>query len=539
MDNIPHTFQSYINKITRKAGYLDKYGGSVIVTLITLMIFFIIFSYFQVMNKIKPIKADWVNQRCNPEVMPFAGLINPPPGESALEFTASNFNYCIQTILSNIIGFFLQPIYYALDLITELWTELLKAMNMIRNIVAYVRTRFQGIISDIFAKIFNILIPVQVITIKLKDVLAKSVGVLTTSLYTVMTYYLSLKSFLGAFLEILTLALVLLAAATIILWILPFTWPLAGAMTALFVAVSIPLAIVGITLGNVLNITSSNNIPNSPACFDGNTTLKLKKRGYAKISNIKPGNTLYDGSKVTAVFKISTYGHQMYKINNLIISGSHKIHYEGMGWIEVRKHPDAELIENYCQPYIYCINTTSKRIRIGTHLLLDWDDMDDLDFAELKNLASNFISFNASTKQIHANLEGGFSKTTMIELDDGRRINIADIKVNDQLRFGERVLGIVEIDTRNIKNIYEYKIRTETFIGGPNLWINDDDLGKFSTLSMDSNKTVLAHKPVKLYQILTDTGNFTINGVKFMDYNSAIEQIMGDAWSEKESLFSL
>ena len=30
-----------------------------------------------------------------------------------------------------------------------------------------------------------------------------------------------------------------------------------------------------------------------------------------------------------------------------------------------------------------------------------------------------------------------------------------------------------------------------------------------------------------------------IDGITFMDYNSAIEQIMGNCWSEKETSFSL
>ena len=167
MDTIPNTFQTYIKKITSKISYLDKYGGSVIVASITMLIFFIILSYFNVMNKIKPIKADWVNQRCNPEVMPFAGLINPPPGESAFDFTASNFNFCIQSILSSIMGYFLQPIYYAISLITDLYKELMKSINAIRHAVAYIRIRIKSIVSDIMAKIFNILLPIQVILIKL------------------------------------------------------------------------------------------------------------------------------------------------------------------------------------------------------------------------------------------------------------------------------------------------------------------------------------------------------------------------------------
>jgi hypothetical protein len=225
----------------------------------------------------------------------------------------------------------------------------------------------------------------------------------------------------------------------------------------------------------------------------------------------------------------------MYQINKLIVSGSHKIRYND-SWIPVKNHPQAVLLDDYCKPYIYCLNTTSKRIKIDEHILLDWDDIDDLDFVELKNLVSHFIPFNAPISDIHKYLEGGLDKSTQIELEDGRSIQISNLKVNDQLRFGERVLGIVTIDTKNLSRVNEYKIKNTTIIGGPNLWINDDDLGKFSTLGLDSESI---KKPQQLYQILTDTGTFSIGGIKVMDYNSAIEQIMGDDWSMDESLFSV
>ena len=390
MDNIPKTFGSYINKITKKIGYLDKYGGSVVVTGIVLFIFFLIFSYFYVMNRLKPIKADWVNQRCNPAVMPFAGIINAPPSGSKIDYTADNFYQCTQTILATIIGYFMEPINLTVQMMTKFWSEIMKSVNMIRHVFAYIRNRIMAIVSNIFGRIYNVIIPVQIILMKLKDILAKNVGVLTSGLYTVMTLYLSMKSFLGAFLEILVLALIVLAAATILLWILPFTWPAAGVMTALFVAVAIPLAIIAIALGNILNLTSSKNIPGKPGCFDKDTKLMLK-RGKVQISDIKVGDEMFDGSKITAFFKLSTYGKQMYQIDKLKISGSHKIQYGDM-WIEVRNHPAAILIEDYCEPFIYCLNTTSKRIKIDQYILLDWDDIDDMDFVELKNIAGTFYS---------------------------------------------------------------------------------------------------------------------------------------------------
>ena len=134
MDKIPKTFESYINKITQKVTYLDKYGGSVLVTGLILFSFFLIFSYFYVMNKLKPIKADWTNQRCNPAVMPFAGLINAPPNSSKVEYAAENFYQCTQSILATIIGYFVAPINYTVEHMADFWKEIMVAVNMIRHV---------------------------------------------------------------------------------------------------------------------------------------------------------------------------------------------------------------------------------------------------------------------------------------------------------------------------------------------------------------------------------------------------------------------
>ena len=306
-------------------------------------------------------------------------------------------------------------------------------------------------------------------------------------------------------------------------------------MTSLFVAISIPLAIIATTLGKTINISPTEDIPGKPGCFDKNTVIKLKK-GEKIINKIKINDILADGARITATFKLTSAGKKMYKMNQLVVSGSHKIYHKELGWIKVEDHPYAILIENYSEEYIYCLNTTSKQIKIQEHLLSDWDDIDMLDFLDLKNLTGNFLAKNGKTNQIHTSLEGGFTKEMEIELEDGRLISISKVKVNDILRFGDKVLGIVEIDAEYLNKVCKYELKDTTIIGGPNLWINDNDLGKFSTLGIKS-ENIKGIK--KLYQILTDTGYLTINGIRFMDYNSAIEEIMGDEWSEKETSVSI
>ena len=86
-ENIYDTYNSMYNK----KGYFNLYAGDLFMTAFICTLVFVIVSYYHVMNSIQPIKADWVNQKCNPAVIPFAGLINKPSNESILDFTSSNF----------------------------------------------------------------------------------------------------------------------------------------------------------------------------------------------------------------------------------------------------------------------------------------------------------------------------------------------------------------------------------------------------------------------------------------------------------------
>jgi len=61
-------------------------------------------------------------------------------------------------------------------------------------------------------------------------------------------------------------------------------------------------------------------------------------------------------------------------------------------------------------------------------------------------------------------------------------------------------------------------------IGGPNLNICDSNFGFTSTLSLDEKyKFKKGEMDEKLYHLLTDKKTFTIQNIKFYDYNAAID----------------
>ena len=113
--------------IQLKALWID--GIDVWITTVLCIVFIIAISYYHVMNNVTPIKEDWPNQKCNPAVIPFAGIINNTSStETNLEFTASNFNGCINSILASIVGCAFQPFYYLMNLINSEFQNLLTAV---------------------------------------------------------------------------------------------------------------------------------------------------------------------------------------------------------------------------------------------------------------------------------------------------------------------------------------------------------------------------------------------------------------------------
>ena len=166
-----------------------------------------------------------------------------------------------------------------------------------------------------------------------------------------------------------------------------------------------------------------------------------------------------------------------------------------------------------------------KKINIRNYVFMDWDEMDELDIQELKNIMKSVFKENPirKTEDIHCWMESGLDGDTKIEIEDGRLLKIKELEVNDELRSGDRILGIVKIDSNNVRDIKQYQIQNLTFIGGPNLRIKDKYLGEFSTVAMEGEKVMNIDN---LYHVITDTGFLTINGIRFFDYNGGLEQIL-------------
>lgn len=147
------------------------------ITLVTVI--FLIFIALYVINilsvGIANIKRNWPKYRCNPSVMPFAGVFG--------HNSAENFTYCMQTIQSNYMGYLTQPLQYNMNVLGNIGKVFNNAINSIREFFAYLRDMITDIIQNVFGVFLNILIEFQKITISIKDMFSKFIGILSTMMY--------------------------------------------------------------------------------------------------------------------------------------------------------------------------------------------------------------------------------------------------------------------------------------------------------------------------------------------------------------------
>ena len=511
-----------INKLYSKAGFLEKYGGSLWVSVILAIIMFLAISYYQILNNLQPIKADWVNQRCSPSVMPFAGIINPPnPNEmSAFEYTSSNFSSCIHTILQDIVGVFLAPIYYLVKVLSDTINIAEDSVQTIRDLANTMRNAVSSVSSEIMGRLLNILIPLQAIIMKVKDTVNKTQGVMTASIFTLFGIYDTLRATIGAIVEIIVAILIALASIIVILFVIPFGLglPFAVPLLVIFLMILIPGIMVYIIEVMILKKMVSP-LPGIPGCFIGDTLIKLNNGTFIKMSDVDVGMILHDNNIVTSTMKMAC-SDDIYNLHNVLCTGNHKVKYNN-SWISVKNHPDS-IITSEQYDIVYCINTENKTIVLNNIIFGDYDEMDNNEIAEIKYTCSKYLPKQFELKHIHEYLDGGFKGDTQIELLDGHSVNIKDVCVNDVLRFGERVAGVVKIKASDL-NTKKYHLENNQYVfGGPNLQICDIDLGMINTLDIHAENINVN----EIYHLITNKKTFHVCGIKFFDYNSCIDKFL-------------
>jgi len=519
---------SYINKLYDNLSFFELHFQSILIILLVTIVVILSLTASRIISQSNLLKNNWEAERCKPNIMPFAGIINPSIGQTMVEYTLTNFNYCVSKALS--ISFPTVTASYDLDgtldgvlsgadgiditsfasMIDELKQSAIDAMERVKN------------------RVVNSAVPLQQTIYTMQDMFARLQAIFMAGIYTSLGNSLILKSLMSQFLASISKIFYLLLVVITALYVIPGTQGLAVATTVVTMPLLVATASINLTMGRAYGLNPAK-LPTIHRCFDKNTLLKMENGEYKLLKDIQIGDVLDDSNVVTATIKLDSKFVRMYNVNGVIVSEFHKVKY-GNDWVPISMYPHKKPVEMYAEPYIYCLNTTNKIIKINGLEFLDWDEVYYSHLLKVLNYK------NVQTKpNIHALLDGGFCGDTMIRLYSKQLICIKDIKPGDKLINGAVVYGTVKIKGDNVSNFAEYSLgQRNVFRGGPNL-IFYDSYGKMHTtmnaddiLKNPDHSISYLKKPNVLYHLLTDKETFYVGNIQFKDYNSLIDTILSN-----------
>jgi|TARA_R110002072_G_scaffold22_12_gene148 hypothetical protein len=132
--------------------------------------FFILFSI-----GLKSIKSNWSTYRCNPVVMPFATFFNEDP--------IANFQSCIQNIQSIHMGSLLDPAYNMMSSVANIGEQTMSGVLGFSGILNALKFNLGDTANLAVDIVINILIEMQSLLIRFRDMINKLVGVFITFIY--------------------------------------------------------------------------------------------------------------------------------------------------------------------------------------------------------------------------------------------------------------------------------------------------------------------------------------------------------------------
>jgi hypothetical protein len=513
-----------IKHLYEKQTYLSKYGGDLIVAGVLILIACGVVAYYQTMNNIGPIKADWTNRRCDPSVMPFAGAINGESGKSTLQYTADNFAGCVQNVIGDLSSYTLAPMYYVMNTLVSSFDEATKSMQSMRATFSNARENTQNLGEDVMGRSLNVALPIVQLTSYVKDTFNKAAGTVAAAVYTLFGGYLSAISFFWFVIELVHNVLLILAATMIgllaIAWFFPAAFSIAFSLAMLMFLVYIPWVIVTVIMNSMFDQMDLPSPPPVPsACFSGDTMICKKSGPPIRMDSIRTGDILADGSIVTAVMKSTASNQEVYHLDDVIVTGRHKVMYANMRWINVCDHPRSILLDDFRDHYVYCV--------------ADWDEITDRDMEELrahvlKNSREQMIVFEET--DIHRKFDTCFSANTIVCLEDGRSVPIKDVAVNDVLSFGEVVRSVVEVKASDIETYQSF------YANGTKLFSCASNIALLDSYLPDSVQIIkeTVTPPTVGYHLVTDTGRFQVQGLVVGDYNAGIDRHLSGFEARKQ-----
>lgn len=298
--------------------------NDITLSIIIIILFFLLYLFNFLVASIQRIKANWPIYRCQPLVMPFAGIF----GHDVKE----NFGFCIQNMQRGFMKPLLAPLNLNVGILSDITSGISDNLNDSRGFMKDFRISSGLAFNNIFASIFNITIEIQRVLINVKDTIGKLVGIMTTVLFTLDGSIMTMES--------------------------AWSGPPGQLVKALCFHPETKLQL------NNGEIMAMKDIPLNSILQNGTRVCAVMK-----ISNLDE-----NGMPIEKMYKVKRRNNVNQETDDILVSGSHLIYDPNTKlFVHVKDLPTSELSEINCD-ILSCLITSDHTIPIGEWIFHDWED---------------------------------------------------------------------------------------------------------------------------------------------------------------------
>lgn len=152
-----------------------KIGIAVTLVIVVLFAWGLMLAHAHASKSVSFLKNNWAEHRCNPLVMPFAGL--------AGHDTMTNFTNCVQNSQTSFMGYLLKPVHYNTTALGGITGKLGGSVNDIRAFFSKIRDFIGNITETIVHIVLNVVTMMITNTIVTRDILSKNAGTFAALMY--------------------------------------------------------------------------------------------------------------------------------------------------------------------------------------------------------------------------------------------------------------------------------------------------------------------------------------------------------------------
>lgn len=315
--------------------------------------------------------ANWAKYRMDPTYLFTAFLYRPDNDpRSRLQFTTDNFNDVLIAVITNTFKIFLEPVFKIFYMFMSAIQQTLGGLLNIHGLLGSMWKHFMQM-CDIFMRRYAATFhQLRMTYAKIYSALQRVFAITMATVWQGFSTVYSTLSFIDLVIKICIIILIILVVIVLILWL--FLWPMVPGL--LIIIGIIITAGMGAAVGGMAG----------SLCFGENAQVVKENGSIAPISEIRIGDVLKGGAKVTAVMKFENTHGGFCDLFGIPVSGDHIVYTDGVANF-VSKHENATPIQLPSNEYIYCLNTSTHKIPVVSpkngkiYWFSDWEELENTD----------------------------------------------------------------------------------------------------------------------------------------------------------------